>query len=68
MTTQTPVGQLKLGLFLVITLSIVGGGLAMGAFGGWLRGDSSYLLQGMGAALLVGVVLLHAYKLLRVFA
>ncbi len=65
MATQSSTDQLKLGLFVIITLSIVAGGLAMAAFAGWLHGDSSYLLQGTAAALLVGVVLLHARKLSR---
>jgi hypothetical protein len=65
---QRYTGQLKLGLFVIITLSIASGGLAMAAFVGWLRGDSSYPLQGIGAAVLVGVVLLHALKLSRLSA
>ena len=68
MATQGYTGQLRLSLFVIITLSIAAGGLAMAAFAGWLRGDSSYLLQGIGAAVLVGVVLLHARKLIRLFA
>lgn len=65
METQAVARQFKLGLILIITLSISAGCLGMAAFAEWLRGNASYALHGAVAALFLWVIIVHARKLFR---
>jgi hypothetical protein len=65
MDMNSPAGQVKLSLMVIIVLSFCGGGFAILTFEGLLRGGVTYqpMMQAVVAVLFLGVSLLHARKI-----